>query len=240
MCNKQQDFRGSNRRNWAFLALEWQGNCLIAFHKCRTAWVISLNTHVWLFCMEVSLPTCMELHLHWAKVSRRFSTDGILLAGTNLIATGWVWGAPDEGGCICFIRNGAPEAVCQDVLIVPPCDVNPVKIQRVIPLLWVWFVKKVPCSQYVPFLSFFLLFTLSLSLCLLSASLSSTPYFYACKCSLFLSAMYSIPSIIPSLLCISFRFRSFSSQKRINRPFETMFETGVDEMSWDDTVRNWY
>ena len=25
-------------------------------------------------------------------------------------------------------------------------------------------------------------------------------------------------------------------QKRINRHFEIMFETGVDEMSWDDTV----
>lgn len=25
--------------------------------------------------------------------------------------------------------------------------------------------------------------------------------------------------------------------KRVNRDFETMFETGVDEMSWDDTVR---
>jgi hypothetical protein len=27
-----------------------------------------------------------------------------------------------------------------------------------------------------------------------------------------------------------------SPQKRVNREFETMFETGVDEMSWDDTV----
>ena len=25
-------------------------------------------------------------------------------------------------------------------------------------------------------------------------------------------------------------------QKRVNRHFEIMFETGVDEMSWDDTV----
>ena len=27
-----------------------------------------------------------------------------------------------------------------------------------------------------------------------------------------------------------------SSQERVNFDFETMFETGVDEMSWDDTV----
>ena len=26
-------------------------------------------------------------------------------------------------------------------------------------------------------------------------------------------------------------------QKRVNRHFEALFETGVDEMSWDDTVR---
>ena len=25
-------------------------------------------------------------------------------------------------------------------------------------------------------------------------------------------------------------------QERVNLTFETMFETGVDEMSWDDTV----
>ena len=29
---------------------------------------------------------------------------------------------------------------------------------------------------------------------------------------------------------------SSSMQKRVNRHFEIMFETGVDEMSWDDTV----
>lgn len=27
-------------------------------------------------------------------------------------------------------------------------------------------------------------------------------------------------------------------QERVNMEFETMFETGVDEMSWDDTVSN--
>lgn len=27
-------------------------------------------------------------------------------------------------------------------------------------------------------------------------------------------------------------------QERVNLEFETMFETGVDEMSWDDTVRS--
>lgn len=32
-------------------------------------------------------------------------------------------------------------------------------------------------------------------------------------------------------------FLSSCLQKRVNRAFETMFETGVDEMSWDDTVR---
>lgn len=26
-------------------------------------------------------------------------------------------------------------------------------------------------------------------------------------------------------------------QKRVNKEYEIMFETGVDEMSWDDTVR---
>lgn len=31
-------------------------------------------------------------------------------------------------------------------------------------------------------------------------------------------------------------YRSSSMQKRVNRHFEIMFETGVDEMSWDDTV----
>lgn len=32
-------------------------------------------------------------------------------------------------------------------------------------------------------------------------------------------------------------FLSFiETQKRVNRDYETMFETGVDEMSWDDTV----
>lgn len=29
----------------------------------------------------------------------------------------------------------------------------------------------------------------------------------------------------------------FVFQKRVNFEFEKMFETGVDEMSWDDTVR---
>ena len=29
---------------------------------------------------------------------------------------------------------------------------------------------------------------------------------------------------------------SIHVQERINFEFETMFETGVDEMSWDDTV----
>ena len=28
----------------------------------------------------------------------------------------------------------------------------------------------------------------------------------------------------------------FSPQKRVNKDFEIMFETGVDEMAWDDTV----
>lgn len=28
-----------------------------------------------------------------------------------------------------------------------------------------------------------------------------------------------------------------SLQERVNPEFEVMFETGVDEMSWDDTVR---
>ena len=27
-----------------------------------------------------------------------------------------------------------------------------------------------------------------------------------------------------------------SLQKRVNKGFEIMFETGVDEMAWDDTV----
>ena len=29
---------------------------------------------------------------------------------------------------------------------------------------------------------------------------------------------------------------NFSLQKRVNKRFEVMFETGVDEMAWDDTV----
>ena len=28
-------------------------------------------------------------------------------------------------------------------------------------------------------------------------------------------------------------------QERVNRDLETIFETGVDEMSWDDTVSVW-
>ena len=32
-------------------------------------------------------------------------------------------------------------------------------------------------------------------------------------------------------------FCSFQSKDRVNLTFETMFETGVDEMSWDDVVR---
>ena len=28
----------------------------------------------------------------------------------------------------------------------------------------------------------------------------------------------------------------FADKERINFDFETLFETGVDEMSWDDTV----
>ena len=28
----------------------------------------------------------------------------------------------------------------------------------------------------------------------------------------------------------------FSLQKRVNKEFEIIFETGVDEMAWDDTV----
>ena len=35
---------------------------------------------------------------------------------------------------------------------------------------------------------------------------------------------------------VSLSLSSPSPQKRVNREFETMFETGVDEMSWDDTV----
>ena len=32
------------------------------------------------------------------------------------------------------------------------------------------------------------------------------------------------------------RDENFSLQKRVNKGFEIMFETGVDEMAWDDTV----
>ncbi len=32
-------------------------------------------------------------------------------------------------------------------------------------------------------------------------------------------------------------FCLFQPEERVNFEFETLFETGVDEMSWDDTVR---
>ena len=103
--------------------------------------------------------------------------------------------------------------------------------------LWVIVVNKL-LVIVAPFSSFyFFLFFLPV-LSPLVSYLPFIPNFCPYTCSLFPLPPTLCCFLSFILLFMSLYSRSFSWQKRINRAFETMFETGVDEMSWDDTVRN--
>jgi len=71
--------------------------------------------------------------------------------------------------------------------------------------------------------------TLSLSLFFLDEQ-----YFYKCPDRLRLPLIFYLCHT--ATLYVNKLLLAGMIEKRVNRHFEIMFETGVDEMSWDDTV----
>ena len=60
-------------------------------------------------------------------------------------------------------------------------------------------------------------------------NLRQIPFCLFDVCRLKISPLYNLRNLIKT--------KSFNYfQERVNFEFETMFETGVDEMNWDDTV----